>query len=553
MRLLIIALILFKFSTSLFAQSYISPVKHKISLAGSFGEIRSSHFHAGIDIRPSANAVDTIYAASDGFVSRLKTQRGGFGRAIYIDHADGHTSVYAHLSNLLEPIATIVLDEQRKNENYEIDIYPDAAAIKIKKGQAIGLMGNAGNSYGKHLHFEIRETKTEVPQNPFLFGIKATDNIKPTITSVTLHGLSPDYNDLHVQSIGTKFATSENGILPVYTVPAWRAGIAVNAHDQMTGSSNKNGYYQMKLFVDDTLYFHSKMDAVSYDEGDLLDAYVDYTMKSKSGKREALLYKLPSNTVSMIKYIKSDGTIPLFAKESRKICIEVADYEGNKSFAYLYMKRDTSMRGNVVVKDCEQYIDVAKGATIEFVNGQLVIPPHALAKSAGFEVKQIGEQISIGCSDVAILKSMDICLTYMGPYYDNPKLIFAKIEGSTPTCSGGKFEGTKYCGKIFNTGNYKFILDTKGPDILPGKFAAVATKMNQFTFEIKDNIRYNNGARTFEYKVYIDGIFVPCEMKELVKTVYIPLDKLDPGNHNLVITAKDFVGNESIFERKFTK
>lgn len=553
MRMFISMLIFFLLLNGANAQTYISPVKHTITLAGAFGEIRSSHFHAGIDIRPSAKAIDTIYAVADGYLSRVKTQRGGFGRAVYIDHPDGNTSVYAHLSVLLKPIESYVYQAQMKAESYEVDLYPEAYSIKIKKGQAIGLMGNAGNSYGKHLHFEIRDTKSEVPKNPFLFGIKAGDNIKPTISYCTIHGLSPDLNDVHRTRIGNKFSSTEGGTIPTYAIPAWRAGISVYAFDQMKGSSNRNGYYEMKMFVDDSLYYHSKMDAVSYEEGDLLDAYVDYTTKSETGRREALLYRMPANKVSAIKYLRDDGTIPLFAGSKRKVCLEVSDFDGNKSFAYWYMVRDTTMKGNIPYADCQTQLKVEKAQYLSFPGGKLSIDAYTTPNSSGFSVSRDSAGITIGCRETAILKSMELCLDDLDSSSVSEKMIFAKIDETTPSSTGAFWSAGKYCTSVNATGRYGFITDDKAPTIAPGKFSSYASKFSQFTFELRDNIKYSGQAKTFEYKVFIDGKFIPCEMKELVKTLYVPISQLSPGKHELLITTMDYAGNKSSFSRSFTK
>ncbi|MCB0645892.1 MAG: M23 family metallopeptidase [Saprospiraceae bacterium] len=553
MRMFISMLTFFLLFNGANAQTYISPVKHTITLAGAFGEIRSSHFHAGIDIRPSAKAIDTIYAVADGYLSRVKTQRGGFGRAVYIDHPDGNTSVYAHLSVLLKPIESYVYQAQMKDESYEVDLYPEANSIKIKKGQAIGLMGNAGNSYGKHLHFEIRDTKSEVPKNPFLFGIKAGDNIKPTISYCTIHGLSPDLNDVHRTRIGNKFSSTEGGTIPTYAIPAWRAGISVYAFDQMKGSSNRNGYYEMKMFVDDSLFYYSKMDAVSYEEGDLLDAYVDYTTKSETGRREALLYRMPANKVSAIKYLRDDGTIPLFAGSKRKVCLEVSDFDGNKSFAYWYMVRDTAMKGNVPHADCDTKLKVEKAQYLSFPGGKLSIDAYTTPNSTGFSVSRDSAGITIGCRETAILKSIELCLDDLDSSSVSEKMIFAKIDETTPSSTGAYWSAGKYCTSINATGRYGFITDDKAPSISPGRFSAAAAKYSQFTFELRDNIRYSGQAKTFEYKVFVDGKFIPCEMKELVKTLYVPISQLSPGKHELLITAMDYAGNKSSFSRTFTK
>lgn len=110
---------------------------------------RDSGFHGGIDLvggdTNNNSRVDTILAHSDGTVMTISTghqnNQGSTGTASYgnyvkIKHNNGYYTLYAHLDK----------------------VYVKKGDI-VKKGQEIGYMGNTGNSYGAHLHFEVRNTK----------------------------------------------------------------------------------------------------------------------------------------------------------------------------------------------------------------------------------------------------------------------------------------------------------------------------------------------------------------------------------------------------------
>ena len=546
-------LVLFTFSLMAQRGKYRSPVNHGITLAGSFGELRSSHFHAGIDIRPSGKkTADTIYAVADGFLSRVKTQRGGFGRAIYIDHADGNTSVYAHLSYLFDPISSLVYKEQMRLESYEVDIYPEKSSVKIKKGQAIGLMGNAGNSYGAHLHFEIRETVSEVPINPFLYGIKSVDKIKPTISSIGLHGLHASWSDSYYTNIGNGF-NKDGSASPQYAVPAWRVGLSVQGFDQMNGAPNKNGYYAIKLFVDDTLYFHSTMDSVSYEEGDLIDCYIDYPLQERVNRKEALLYRLPANTVRTIKYAKNEGAFQIFASKPRNICIKLEDFEGNVSSAYFSIIRDTLMVGNRQIPTYEKALKQNVDESFALGDFQFKMLAGTLAKDGGMNVSGYGKSYKVGDGEQAILKDFEYCVIIPEELAQEKDLFFANVSSSKPAVKGGVIKDGKYCGTMSAFGNYRFIKDNEAPVILPVSFSTNATAKSNFTFKLSDNVSYRTPARTFEYKVFIDDVFIPSEMKELTGVLTVPLGKLTKGSHQLVIKVRDSAKNEAEFSKLFNK
>src|SRR5690554_2399533 len=145
---------------------YKSPVKVPIFLSGSFAELRSNHFHSGIDIKTQQRTGLGIFAIADGFISRIVVSPGGFGLALYVDHPNGQTSVYAHLEKFREDIQEYVKDIQYKNKTFSIDLKVPENQFRVSQGDLIGLSGNSGSSGGPHLHFEIRDTQSEEPLNP---------------------------------------------------------------------------------------------------------------------------------------------------------------------------------------------------------------------------------------------------------------------------------------------------------------------------------------------------------------------------------------------------
>ncbi|NJM94750.1 MAG: M23 family metallopeptidase, partial [Cytophagales bacterium] len=137
-------------------------------LSGTMGELRSTHFHAGIDIKTKGIEGLKVYAAADGYISRIKITTGGYGHAIYLRHTNGTTSVYAHLRDFREDIQRKVLSTQYEEKSYEVDFYPLEADFPVKRGDLIGWSGNTGSSHGPHLHFEIRDLNQQV-LNPLKF------------------------------------------------------------------------------------------------------------------------------------------------------------------------------------------------------------------------------------------------------------------------------------------------------------------------------------------------------------------------------------------------
>ena len=160
-----------------FTQEYTHPLDIELLLSGTFGELRSNHFHAGIDLKTKGVEGQNVYSIADGYISRIKISSWGYGKVVYINHYDGRTSVYAHLRDFASKIDSIITEKQYKSKKFEINYYPKKNEIKVKQKEFIGKSGNSGSSGGAHLHFEIRDAKTQNPINPLFFNFKKNDTI----------------------------------------------------------------------------------------------------------------------------------------------------------------------------------------------------------------------------------------------------------------------------------------------------------------------------------------------------------------------------------------
>ena len=97
--LLILSVII---NQNIFAQEYNAPLDFKMLLSGTFGELRTNHFHAGIDLKTEGVVGQKVRAIADGYVSRIKVSTWGYGKVIYITHPKtGHTSVLPIYKNLV--------------------------------------------------------------------------------------------------------------------------------------------------------------------------------------------------------------------------------------------------------------------------------------------------------------------------------------------------------------------------------------------------------------------------------------------------------------------
>lgn len=556
MKYISLLLSLLSISSSTQAQTVIdteffrSPVNHEVILAGSFGELRTNHFHAGIDIKPSGK-VDTIYAAADGFVSRLKTQRAGYGQAIYIDHMNGYTTVYAHLHVFLGDIGEEVLQMQRSVESYEVDFYPSPGKVMVKKGQPIGLLGNTGRSYGPHLHFEIRESATEIPVNPFAFGIKPEDNRPPNIYSVTLHGLTDKYHKTWEKLIGTKSVSSNKYEDITATIPASRAGVAIHSFDKMNKADNYNGIYGLKMWVDDSLQYSFDIDKISFDETRMINAHIDYNVKQVKNRTDILCYRLPGNRLNFIDD-SPPGVIDLGDGTTKKVRIEVRDFENNTNELTLLLTKG----GEEVLPEFSYNFIVEPDSTPTFkIYGyKLRFPKHSVTKQLMLNVDEKEGRFFFGDESDALMKSVDI-KTKVPPNYDQDKLLFAtKDDKGRWVDYGGSFGNNIYTGNLGKFGVYEWYYDDVPPTIQVGSFKLkVPTSQSTISFLIDDNVIAKGEAPDFTFDVWIDGVWYPAIYKDMTKVLKVDISELPAGSHDILVEVTDGRNNSSRYSRTFER
>ena len=295
-------------------------------LSGNLGELRSDHFHMGLDIKTYGRINVPVYASDDGYIERVRVSGTGYGKALYLKHNNGFKSVYAHLNRFNKEIEKYVTDYQYRNEKFIVNLYP-GKKFYFKKGEIIGYSGNSGSSGGPHLHYEIRDREENV-MNPLNFSFKEIeDNIKPTIKSVSLKTLSFDSRingmygllDIPIQG-GNKINLNLEGDI----------GISVSAFDMLDGYLHKVGISRFQLFLDNKLLVDNKIDTLSYSETNFVTWFIDQDIFKKFRKQYVKLYQDDGNKLSFHKN-SENGIINFNKQKSYKINIVVFDFFNNKS------------------------------------------------------------------------------------------------------------------------------------------------------------------------------------------------------------------------------
>ncbi|RCH56547.1 M23 family peptidase [Mucilaginibacter hurinus] len=304
------------------------------STAGSFGEMRPNHFHSGLDFKTNQRVGYPLFSVYDGYVSRVRIQYGGFGRAIYITHPNGYTSVYGHLESFTPEVERLVRQYQYEKQTYEADFYPLDFQIPVRKGQKIGVAGNAGASAGPHLHFEIRDSKTEETINPQLFGLTIPDKVPPTILAAGIYHLNgaPFSEKTKRQFLNVTGAGSTYRLAGAQTLQlSGEVGFALTTHDMNSVSPNRNGIYQVELKLDGKTIYTYAIERFAFNQTRAINAYIDYPAYLSSRRWMQKCFVPPGSNAGIYPQSINNGIINFNDDALHEVEYVVKDVAGNTS------------------------------------------------------------------------------------------------------------------------------------------------------------------------------------------------------------------------------
>jgi len=325
---------------------FASPLKIPLLLAGSFAEMRNNHFHAGLDIKTQGRAGYRVYAAADGWISRIAVAPNGYGNALYVSHPNGYMTVYAHLDKFSDEIQDYVKDLQYSNESFAVQNFPNRDQFPVKQGQQIALSGNSGGSAGPHLHFEIRDERTGFPVNPMLWGMDVVDNTPPRIYRIKVYPVGAG-STVRLQDSRTggwrTVSAGEDAFIELTRVggkivmqrvskieASGQVGFGVQTHDYHEGSNNRLGAFRISLRNGLSTLFQSEMNEFSFDQTRYINAHVDYEERKTSGRWVQLSHVLPGNRLPLYE-ASNNGILDVHEGRNYDLVYKVSDATGNSA------------------------------------------------------------------------------------------------------------------------------------------------------------------------------------------------------------------------------
>ena len=525
--------------------------------AGSFGELRPNHFHSGLDFKTNQTTGYPVHAVFDGYVSRLRVQFGGFGNAIYITHPNGYTTVYGHIEKFSDAMLKIIRDSQYKKQSFEVDIKLPANQIAVCKDEVIALSGNAGASEGPHLHFEIRDTKTEETINPQLFGLTIPDKVPPTIYAIGIYHLDGDpFSEktprqfLSVTGSNGNYHLLKPGIISL----SGEIGFGITANDLTSVSPNHNGIYSVELKLDGNTVYTFAVERFAFDQTHAINAYIDYPEFLKTKRWMQKCFILPGNKISLFPQAVNRGIINFNDDALHQVQYVVKDVAGNTSTLTLQVKSTPKQNNPVVMKPTANIFHYNK--LNEFSNGKI-----AVKINPGNLYDDVDFTWSAAARKPGALSATYSIINRYTPVHDSYELWIkpdtiisgfmdkAVIISTTGACEGGIYQDGYIKANAHIFGDFFIRLDTAPPQITPLNIRNGLNmgRIKKISLKISDNL---SGIKS--YSGTIDGKWVLMEWDFKTKILsYTFTSGLLAGKHIFNLTVSDMKDNTSTYKADF--
>jgi hypothetical protein len=539
------------------------PLGIPMYLSGTFGELRSNHFHSGMDIKTGGVEGKHVYAIADGYVSRIKVSAGGYGKAIYITHPNGYVSVYGHLKKYNEEIQAFVTSYQYEKESFEVEIFPEKDRLKVAKGDIIALSGNTGSSAGPHLHFEIREEANQQPVNPLLFkSLKIKDYTRPKINEIAIYPVdaSSRINGKHdtvFYSVGGW--GEEHYVLnrPEIRVSG-RIAFGIGTHDLMNEIPNKNGVYTIEMLVDTTQVFGLQMDQLSFSTTRYINSLIDYGYYQKKKRRLVRTEVDTNNLLFSYKNVTANGIVNFNDSLNHNITFNVGDIYGNLAkLSFNVVSEGADSTGQLFNQQISgTFIDFTKSHEISEGNLNLSFPSNAFYRSFYLHLNiDLSESIYSPVYKVhnrftPVHKAFNIQIkpdSIVTGLKDKMYMAYSNGNGN----GNASFISANWTDGYLTAfsrsfGDYFIKVDTVSPEIIPVNIGEGKNISGQQSIQVKIRDR-ETGIKNYRGTLNGQWILMEYDPKKQLLT-YDYDNRLLKGQNIFILHIEDLLGNEEVYE-----
>jgi hypothetical protein len=541
---------------------YVSPIRTPLSFSGGFGELRRNHFHTGLDFRTSGQTGIPVYAAKEGSVARISVSASGYGNALYLVHPDGNTTVYGHLQRFHPKIEAYVRSQQYSLKQFAVNLTLPAGSIAFKKGDLVAWSGNSGSSGGPHLHFEVRNTISEKPQNPISYIPGILDKSSPRIFSLYLYPLSANSsvnksrNKVRLETIPANHITRLKNQLPAEVYGD--IGVGIQTDDDFNGAGFKCGIYSAELYLDQELVYTVRFDHLAFDQGRYVNSYADYEELAKSKRWIQRLFLQPGNKMEISKTNDTRGILKLSDGKTHQVKIIVSDAFNNatslsfklisnalklpdreeeftRKFYYDKQNKYETSDLKIVMQEGSLYEDLNFLYRNTVKNGQFVSQIHSIHN----------QYVPVHLPYSLSIKTLQVPL-------DLQSKILIVMVNNTGNLSpvGGDYSEGWITARPRAFGDFAVVTDTVPPVIRPVNIRNNnLVNKARIDFKITDNL---SGIEIYEGEIDGDWVLFEYDAKTDMLSYTIDKSKLKPGRkHSLQLRVADQRKNVAVYKTVF--
>lgn len=520
----------------------VPPLDIPLLLSGTFGELRGSHIHAGMDIKTQGREGLPVRAFWGGNINRIAVRTSGYGKALYVEHPNGKTTVYAHLKKFAPKIQAYVKEHQYKKKTFTLQLYPNDETLKVTPGEVIGFSGNTGGSFGPHLHFEVRDSDTQQPINPLQYALNIKDHQRPQIKNLYL------YNHRKNRKVKKQYPIFKKHDSLYTTSVIKTAGtisVGINAFDRQDLSYNKNGVYQIAVWLNGVKKFERLMDRFSFDDSNSIGLIMDLNAKKTAREKIEHLWIHPKNKASFYQESSLNGSLEILPGKSYLISVFLSDFNQNQTQLDIYVMGNNSEYKTPIIPREGKEIMPELDYIFPFEHAEVYIPKNSFYDPQFLSIKASNDTLFLDQDRLHLRNPITIEFSCFNLTDEEKKqTTIASVIKDKNYFIPTKRTGNVFGASIKSLGTYTLVKDTIAPKLSTKNFKAnQSINRYQFlTFVVEDEF-----SDIAKYTGFINNQWILLEYEPKRKTLTYDLSDLQFETEKLEIEVivEDGVGNET--------